>query len=255
MATVTPDLVYNQRYTYNQQGGQYIRRFLVSGLSSADPAAVLYDAVNACGIAYGDPHPSIPGIYASNFQADPFDKSSRTQAFVLITYSSPQLSNSQAIRISSTTQNEPYSQDPVTKLPILVFYKGVADTVKLDVPICKSTIEFTRIERGSPLSKSTQYVGTCNSDSFQGGAPLTWRCRAIDGEWLGAVGPNAGGYRVTYVFENAGQGNDFTQSYLWVDRVTHRVAEDSTATPNNSNGLYTYKPRTNAFSGLSIPSV
>lgn len=258
--SVTPDIIARQRFTTNLQGDTYIRRFLVTGLQSADTSAVLADAVVACGYQYGQPHPTISGIYASQADADPFDDKSRSQAWVTITYTSPNLSNTISIKGSSTTQNEPYSKDPTTGLPITVSYKGQIDTVKLNVPICKGTWEYTRIEQQDPGSKSDMYTGTCNQDTFRGGAPLTWRVRSIDFDWLGPpTRSSPGGYRVTYSFENAGKGNDFTQLYLWVDRgPTHLQPFDATIKPlpfsgDSGNGIYRYIPPQTSFGDLNIP--
>jgi hypothetical protein len=252
----------NPRFTINQKGGQRVVLYLVSGLDpTLDPVIAAASAVDAStsltmpvyGSAY--PYASGTGLRASLLEFEPFPKDSRTSVLARVTYTSPEWSLSPGgvkVRISTATSQVALDADSSGD-PLKVYYTDPSgnvydDDVHLLVPRPHTVLEIERIESTSPLSNSATYVGSVNSDSFQGGDALTWLCRSIAGESLGN-----GQYRVSYVFEY--DTNTWKEIYAFRDKVNRRTPSDVAASMDNDHGIYTYTPPQQAFGSLGLPDV
>jgi hypothetical protein len=248
------------KFTINQKGAQRVVLYLVSGLDpTADPVTAAATAVDAStGLTmpvYGSAYPfgSGLGLWATLLEFEPFPKDSRTSVLARVTYASPQLSLSPGgvkVRISSATSRAAVDTDSSGN-PLKVYYTDPSGTVYDDdvhllVPQPHTVLEIERIESGSPLGIATQYVGSVNSDSFQGGAANTWMCRSISGESLGS-----GQYRVSYTFEY--DPDNWQEIYAFRDSVTRRTPSDVAPSTGNDHGIYTYTPPQQAFGSLGLP--
>jgi hypothetical protein len=252
----------NPKFTINQKGGQRVVLYLVSGLDPThDPVTAAASAVDATtGLTmpvYGSGYPYGSGLtlYATLLEFEPFPKDSRTSVLARVTYTSPQWSLSPGgvkVRISSAASQVAIDKDSSGN-PLKVYYTDPSgavydDDVHLLVPQPHTVLEIERIESGSPLATAAQYVGSVNSDSFQGGAANTWMCRSISGESLGS-----GQYRVSYTFEY--DPNNWKEIYAFRDSVNRRTPSDVAPSMGNDHGIYTYTPPQQTFGSLGLPDV
>jgi hypothetical protein len=250
------------KFTINQKGGQRVVLYLVSGLDpTLDPVTAAASAVDAStGFVmpiYGSAYPfsSGLGLWATLLEFEPFPKESRTSVLARVTYTSPQWSLSPGgvkVRISSATSQTAIDTDSSGD-PLKVYYTDPSGTVYDDevhllVPQPHTVLEIERIESGSPLATAAQYVGSVNSDSFEGGDANTWMCRSISGESLGS-----GQYRVSYTFEY--DPNTWQEIYAFRDTVTRRTPSDVAPSTGNDHGIYTYTPPQQEFGTLGLPDV
>ena len=250
------------KFTVNQKGGQRVVLYLVGGLDpSHDPVTAASTAVDSTsGLAmprYGSPYPynSALGLRATVLEFEPFPRDSRTSVLARVTYTSPEVEpqprrrEGPHQRLRRPRHLRPGRQgQPAQGLLHRPLGQRLRRRRPPDGAPAATVLEIERIEPGSPLGKSAAYAGSVNSDTFQGGQPLTWMCRGVTGESLGS-----GQFRVNYVFEY--DPATWQENYAFRDRVTRRTPSDVRPSTNNDHGIYTYTPPQQAFGALGLPQV
>ena len=205
--------------------------------------------------AYGEAHPAVPGLYALEIDAQPV-RGSRTAARVKVRYGSPELGRipgAVRIRINGSGGQKLLARNPDGSL-IVVKYTDPAgnalqDHIQLRVLSPNTILEFTRQETISPLRLSAAFRRCVNSNFWQGGAPKTWLCRAIDGTSQGALAR----YEVRYVFEYDPDG--WERIEYFVDRYTGKIPDDVQLSDNNDKGAVKILPYGQKdFAQLRLPN-
>ena len=258
---ITEDLVLGAKFTLDRAGGILIRVFEVTGLTpgidTLAQAVLGQDSANGSRIpVYGQPHPSVAGLYVDGVVAEPV-RQSRTAAYVTVTYASPEVSsalNAVSIAVTGSQRPKVLSRSPVDQSTLQVKYTDplgnpLAQIMQVPVISPNTTLTFVRQEIKSPLKLSQQFRRTLNATPWQAGAAKTWLCRAIDARSL----QNLTRYEVKYVFEYDPDGWDHIEYYR--DPFTGKVPADVTQSVNNDAGIakiQTYA--TMEFSQLGLPN-
>jgi len=202
MAVVVQDLV-DQASLTQEKGYKVTRVFHVSGLTG-NATTRLYNATLLPEIpAQGSAHPDIPGIYARSINVSPVESSS---ARVVVTYqprdpaTQPPDDNADPIvEVGAALVEVETNKDingtflvlgefTVTEYNKTLLPKQIEETNTYPPQPGKITVQrplplfkFSRRETESPYSKSLNYVGNVNSDSFLGYAAGYWLCSRIYG--------------------------------------------------------------------------
>ena len=261
MIQITEDLVLGARFTLNHTGATLLRLFEVTGLfpgrdTLAQAAAATDGATGSRIPLYGDPHPTVPGLFVTEIDAEPI-KNSRTGAHVKVKYAAPEASsvpNVVRISIGGSNRSKLISRNPADGSPLMVKYTDPAGNVLqefLQVPVlgANTLLTFTRQENASPLRLSRRLRRTVNASPWQGGDAKTWLCRAIDATSLG----NLTRYEVKYIFEYDPDGWQRLEYY--VDPYTGKIPDDAQTSTNNDKGIATILPYAlNDFSQLGLPN-
>lgn len=278
---------------YSPSGGSYVRVFSVFGL--LPNAANLFGAIQVADSSTGFSVPKyaepcviqgsvIQGFFMSDYETEPIQDSSRTGVKVYCIYRTDDwLGYATFIEVIGSNGTKVMSRwafGPNKGQPIIVGYSP--DNVSFTSPINPFTVanepedsnkfyslvgvevlspnmilKFTRRESVSPVTLSHQYRHCVNSDSWQGGEPGTWLCRAIDGKNLPIITTlfPGGGWQNEYLFEYDPDG--WVQYGLFHDLNTGAVPQDIDFTDGTNNGYQRIVPYpTAAFGGsdLHLPS-
>lgn len=197
---ITEDLVLGARFTINHTGGSLLRLFEVTGLTPgrdtlAQAAGAQDSATGSTIPRYGDPHPSAPGLFVAQIEAEPI-KNSRTAARISVRYATPEASsvpNVVRVAIRGSSRAKIISTSAADGSALVVKYTDPAGNALqefLQIPVlCPNTVlEFTRQEPRSPLRLSLSFRRSVNSTAWQGGDARTWLCRGINAALDGAIG-------------------------------------------------------------------
>lgn len=208
------------------------RSYYICGLDTAHPENALTSALGAPGIpAIYAPHPSITLARCTKRDVKPKGDS---QALVVCTYEwqRQDANSSNGIRweLGGSVQQIESSFDTDGK-KLQVTYKPLgakADMIKTvvgNIYLPSVVLRGLSYEKGPPMSKARQYVGTINSDSWAGGKPRQWMCNSITGSGV-SLGTNAW-WEVHYEF--------ILREYPWVSVAVIRDIDGSV--PGNIEDL------------------
>ena len=259
---ITEDLVLGARFTINHTGGSLLRLFEVTGLTPgrdtlAQAAGAQDSATGSTIPRYGDPHPSAPGLFVAQIEAEPI-KNSRTAARISVRYATPEASsvpNVVRVAIRGSSRAKIISTSAADGSALVVKYTDPAGNALqefLQIPVlCPNTVlEFTRQEPRSPLRLSLSFRRSVNSTAWQGGDARTWLCRGINAASLN----NLTRYEVKYIFEYDPDGWERLEYYI--DPFTGKVPDDVQPGQNNTNGVTRVLPYQKLdFGQLGLPNV
>jgi hypothetical protein len=270
MANVLAARAIGSAYSFDVSGSAATRVIPVEGLGSNED--MLYQAVLSTGIVYGQPHPTIPGIFCQSVSAAPLAGESRINAIVTAQYGWYCISGGQVqVRLSGMRSVLHANKDPVTGGTFQVTYtapggKSASNLCLFDIYSSHLVAEVVQLETQSPKIKSTQYVGRVNSEAgwqgvggYGGNTPGLWLCQNIDGQQVGN-----GNYIVTYRFEFAPEG--WTQLAWYEDANTHIIPADIqlsfspaylaslTISGPINNGIIAQVPTQVPFNALGLPN-
>jgi len=226
------DLVKGSGLTDDKDGFVFTRMYAVTG-QTGDRDAKLYLALREDGIPQrGDPHPTIPGLFADHRTAEPRGAST---VWVTIIYRALQAPNlppddkaEPEITVGSTVQTIITRKDNAGK-DLKVNYDGLyrkdqqkkkIASVDLQFPV--TIVSLKRREKEQPKFKSLRHVGTVNRTSIFGAPARTWLCAGITG-----ISDDGGdSYEVLYEFHY----NAITWDVLisWFDDDTGLPPNDAT---------------------------
>lgn len=256
--TITEDLILGAHFRNTLSGATLLRVFDVGGLSPGKDTLAQAAGASAGSARiprYGEAHPAVPGLYAIQIDAQPI-RGSATAARVVVKYASPEFSSVPGvvrIRVSGAQGRKLLARNPDGSL-ITVRYtdpdgNALQDRVQIPILSPNTVLEFTRQESKSPLRLSAQFRRTVNSTAWQGGAPKTWLCKAVDGRSLGGLAR----YEVRYVFEFDPDGWERIEYYI--DRYTGKIPDDVQFSPNNDRGIAKILPYPQRnFAQLGLPN-
>lgn len=248
MATTVADYIQGNDISLDKDGFKITRAFLVSGVTG-DADERMYNAITDAGIPdRGDAHPgaSLGSYVAYNIRCQLKDEKANGIFLVFVDYG---LINQNVVPDDDQTPVESVGSsvsDQETNLdvngdPLVVEYNGDEQTGTVSIQYPNTILQYSRLETGSPLSKSLAYAGTINDATFKGCAAGTVLCTRIDGN-----GNSVTGYSVTYEFQYKPGG--------WTSTVAYQDANGKVP-PDVApgNGLETYDMYHEAnFSLLSL---
>lgn len=232
---MTIDIIDGSRGRYDAEGWQELERTAtVEGLSSSGQQQ-LVDAIEADGMpAIDDAHPSVSALRLAEMAPEALGPG---KAKVRLVYK--RLAGSEVlipggggdvkptIEVGTTLQQVEANKDIAGNL-ISVTYNGTKKppgdlatqigTYSRLQP--QTSITIKRREWASPLSKSRTYVGTTNSQSWEGDPSAeanTWLCTAI----IGTSSDGGAHYEVSYAFQHCGA----TETGTWDVNVYWRGSD------------------------------
>lgn len=233
--------------TLNSEGAETTRTFQVNELTGAGHAKT-YAACMSPGIPRrGDPHPSIPFIFATTVVGE----INGAGVSVKVTYSTPTAAEKEpdetelpTIQVGSTLQESTTSKDKDNKLIKVPFRYTPVDedgnlgeqiteefVPVLSVQVPQSSLEYQRRERNSPILKAIKYVGAVNQLQMGIYAARTLLCTGIEGQ------SSDGGitYSVSYRFQI--NLNTWDAEYFYIDQATGQPHKDVKISPANGYGV------------------
>lgn len=291
MATVTK-LYDGLRLHYQNGVGGVSQQYLIEGLSATnDPADIINQAVNACGVSYTQPHPTLNGLYASTFDAKPtIDAAgsvSRTSVVLEIGYASPTYLPLGGVRVEVSGSNSQiilnrWPSGDFKGEPILVGYNpdrtrifpdqndpslvvqgltgqlptngDVFDSAEIPIESPNAILILTRTEFQFPKQGFLQRR-TLNANAWLGFDPYTVLLRdvrAVNMVGAGTIIPTY--YVVSYYFEVVPDASQWVKVQLFRDEHTGKPIPCNLSDGTNNGYAFVVPYTTSDFNGLKFPN-
>ena len=200
------DVIDGAKYSIDRTGGHRTKIWFVTGLDSTTD--VLAQACLSVPFIprYGQPHPTVGGLYVKNIEAVPWPKNSQTSAKVTVQYESPEYSGGAAwkVRIGSSQQQIKTTRDKDGAILSVSNLDGAPGDINNRQPVTGTAlVSGTILEFSNLISKATMklwqsYTDQVNSSVWQNGQARTWYCRGPTAESIESLAM----YQASICFEH-----------------------------------------------------
>jgi hypothetical protein len=182
--TPIANLVEGTTVVHDETGIHVTQPYLVTGLTMTTSGGTpLLQALNATGLpVYGDPHPDDSTIYVSRIEPKPHAKTSRTEAKVYVTWSSPTEGNLNSVvtRYCGITLETRTNREADGAVIFVAYSKPEEPASRIEVGVARTTkaqgvLTYDLLVTEDP-AQYTEYLNGISARPWRDRDRYVWKC-------------------------------------------------------------------------------